>query len=147
MLSLEMKMERQVGFEPTKGKAYRFCRPARSTTPALAQYMMGVGGIEPLTQPPHLSIMGNGFTVRREEQLPKTKKPLKAVPQGVKTSSKYVRSLDIPKRHSLTGATVIERSTKSYMYLLFHPDIVITTPWDKCKQRRKISNNYLEQSR
>ncbi len=43
---------------------------------------MGAGGIEPLAQPPHMSLTGNGFTVRREEQLPKEKSPLERVSQG-----------------------------------------------------------------
>jgi len=43
---------------------------------------MGAGGIEPLAQPPHISLTGNGFTVRREEQLPKKKSPLEPLSQG-----------------------------------------------------------------
>jgi len=43
---------------------------------------MGAGGIEPLAQPPHISLTGNGFTVRREEQLPKKKSPLELLSQG-----------------------------------------------------------------
>ena len=54
---------------------------------------MGARGIEPLAQPPHKSLKGNGFTVRREEQLPKRKAPWNFHPRGL-LDNEYVDLLN-----------------------------------------------------
>lgn len=97
---------------------------------------MGAGGIEPLAQPPHLSLMSNGVTVRREEQLPKRKAPWNSRPRGP-IYEKYVDLL-IPLR-TFVGVIIQTCQSAKLYFCVYHSSNTIGKVSNEVK--RNVSEN------